>query len=465
MIRYLAILLILAMAPALAEEDALDYFYQPSLPAAQAEVNETMITLAKSGEIQNAMTLAEQLIKTAASQGEQDPLTLGKLTTNLGVLQTAAGDYEAALTTLARALELLERQGKPFSPELIGSLVTAGLAQLSMNQLDGAEDSFRRAQHLSHRDGGVFDPRQLPIINYLTVMHLRRGKSAAADREQRMLIHVAGKHYGDKSLEMLPVLKQVGHYFVTRGSAISYRAYDLVRLERHKLFSTAIDCYERAIGIIEQHYGMNDLRLLEPLRGLADARTLERSNERKVAAALLRAERIVADNPESSNLDRAKALIDIADAFIVSSDERATSYYLQAWNILQENEQTHLDAEELFAKPRRIYPKEYGSLYLEPRHARPDGEQLYAKMEYTVAVNGRARQIKVLGKNVPKDSLNLMRQRLKISRFRPRLVNGEILATDGLVLNQQFKVKGDARTDWANLKQRTPEQVQLLRLE
>ena len=215
-------------------------------------------------------------------------------------------------------------------------------------------------------------------------------------------------------------------------------------------FRDSVNLYFRAIEIIELNYGVNDLRLLTPLRGLASGRYAK--------SALLRSLEIVDSNPNSDLIDRAQALVDLGDFYITTSEkrnfrtiksqapakmskERSQETYLSAWAILQETPETQQLASSLFGSPIRLYPRMPPFLYLErtPDDA-TSGEELFANLQYDVSEDGRVQQIEVIDKNVPNKEVRLVRNILRASRYRPRIDNGELVATEALEIRQLFAV-------------------------
>jgi hypothetical protein len=279
------------------------------------------------------------------------------------------------------------------------------------------------------------------MVKYLTATNLRQRNSLAADQQQRFSLKVAVQSYGPDSIEILPTLAGLSSYFATRGSTIPLLATTELRLQRNSLFKDSINLYLRAIEIIEINYGINDLRLLPPLRGLASARLLQVSNQKYAKIALLRSLEIIDSNPNSDLTDRAQAMVDLGDLYIITSDAKAQEIYLSAWTILQETPKTQQLASSLFGSPVRLYPRNSPFLYLEhlPDAVSPDDE-LFADLQYDVSPDGRAREIEVIDRNVPNEQVRLLRQALRIARYRPRIHNGELVSTEAVQIRQLFAV-------------------------
>jgi hypothetical protein len=335
----------------------------------------------------------------------------------------------------------MAQQTNPFSRKLISGIMAKAITELYLDQYKAAEDSFRRAQHITHRQGGVYAEDQISMVSYLTTAFLKQKDPLAADQQQLFSLRIAENVHGRDSLELLPVLDRLGGYFATRGSAIPAMVTTDIRLERDNLFKTSVQMYQRSVTIIEKNFGENDLRLVQPLRGLASARMLQITNRKYAEAALERSLEIVQSNPQSDTTDRAQALIDLGDLYVITSDRRATNIYLEAWQMLQERSETIELTNALFGTPTRLFPREDRMLYLDrqPDAVEP-GTPLFVSLEYNVTPQGTVSRVKVIDRNVPNEQVRALRQKIRSSKFRPRIVDGEILTTEGLTLYQPFKV-------------------------
>lgn len=424
---------------AVADQDALQYLYEPILNEQQESMARRVSLHARNAEFDAATILSQDLLDSAEPLRDTDPTTYGQIMINHGILRVAARDYQLGLSIVERGLEFLEARSHAFNDVLINGVMAKGICQLQLGLLTEAEDTFRRAQHITHRQKGVYNEQQLPMLSYLTATNLRQRNSLAADQQQRFSLRVAEQSYGPDSTEILPALARLGSYFATRGSSIPLLAIPQLRVERDLLFKNAISMYLRAIEIIENNYGVNDLRLLPALRGLASARLLQITSRRYAEFALLRSLEIVESNPNSDLTDRAQAMVDLGDLYIINSDKKAQETYLNAWTVLQERPETQLLATSLFGSPVRLYPRYSPVLYLERTpDAAATNDELFADLQFDVSVDGRAFGIEVIGRNVPNEQVRLLRQTLRASRYRPRISDGEIVSTEALVLRQKF---------------------------
>lgn len=425
----------------LANQDTLNYFYNPTLSEQGNEMMTRMFVHARNAEFEQALTISQGLLDGAEEMQTANPEVYGAIMVNHGIVHAATEDYELALSIINRGLGYLEQQLNPFDKKLINAIMAKALTEMSTEQLEQAEDTLRRAQHIVHRQDGVYAADQLIMVNYLTANSLRRGAPSDADTQQLFSLKVAERVYGPNSEDLLPTLNRLGSYFATRGATLPIMFSSELRIERDMLFKNSINMYHRSIDIIEQTYGANDLRLIQPLRGLASARMLQITGRRYAEEALLRSLEIVRQNPDSDPTDQAQALIDLGDLYIITSDERSGEAYLDAWEILQASPETKRVAQSAFDIPIRLFPREQRTLFLDrrPDAAGPDDE-LYVNLAYNINTAGRVEAVRVLDKNVPNEQVRNLRMRVKGIRYRPRIENGELVLTEDFELRQLYRV-------------------------
>ncbi len=423
------------------DQDTLNYVYSPPLNEDAQNLMTRMFVHARNAEFDLALRLSQTLLDGAEPLQSSDPELYGKILINHGIVHSASENYELGLSIINRGLEFIEQEANPFDRTLVNALMAKAISEMSLRQLEQSEDTFRRAQHITHRQDGVYSADQLIMVNYLTATSLRRGAAAEADTQQLFSLRVAEQEYGPNSEEILPTLSRLGSYFASRGATLPLMFTSEMRVLRDTLFKHSITMYQRSIDIIEQNYGDNDLRLVTPLRGLASARMLQITGRRYAEEALLRSLDIVTSHPDSDPTDQAQALIDLGDLYIITSDPRAGENYLAAWEILQASADTQRVARSIFDMPVRLFPRAQKTLFLDrvPDAAEPGGE-LFIDLTYDITPEGRVEGIRVLDKNVPNEQVRLLRMRVKGTRYRPRIEDGELVTTENFEVRQLYQV-------------------------
>ena len=365
--------------------------------------------------------------------------TRSMLKSNLALVSYIDDQAPNALLLIDEAIRDVSQAQGPFYDQLQPMLMVRGTIQFGLSQSDQAVDSFRYAQHIAHRQDGVWASKQVTAVERLATINHLRGHLIDADREFKMLLTIDEKHYGRDSEELVPRLLQLGQYFSMRAAArllnnerLSSARRVSIQQEREELFRTSLKMFRRALQIVEATHGKNDLRLIEALQRLAQARVLH-GNGRAAERALERVLSIVSSNPSSDAPEIAQAMIQLGDLYTVTSDSRSAEMYEKAWEVLDSPEY-HAQQVETFGAPRQIFPNAPKSLRENrPSEATRAGEQLFVMGEYGIDRFGRVDNLRILQTNVSPEQRRHFRAELHSTRFRPRIVEGEAVRTDGLM--------------------------------
>ncbi len=453
-IRSCIVLLCLFALPlkAATNENVLDYFFEDIELAGtknQRLFQQTM-GLIRKGQLDNATEVAEELVNQNDKLAETQPIRFGKLLANLGILLAKQGLSEDAIATLDPASTYIESRANPYSQAVLKVTLARAVVQETLEHYEIAEESFRRAQHITHRIGGVYTTAQFDMVNHITQINLAQGKAMEADREQEFKLRISEQAYGGDSEQIVPNLLSLGAYFASRGEMIPARSSAEARYYRDSLIRRSQDLYRRAIIIIEDNYGELDLRLIEPLRGLARAKLSQKMHLGAAEHALERTLSIIEANPDTGIPDRLKAMIQLADLYTISNDRRAWDMYRAAWVLTESAKNKEQLQTEIFGEPKRLHPDIPGTLYLDqrPNAAIADiNADLFIDFGFVVTATGRVKNIEVLEANVPYFEVRYLRALLAIARYRPRIQDGDLVETQDLVMHQRFSIVEGGLTD------------------
>ena len=214
--------------------------------------------------------------------------------------------------------------------------------------------------------------------------------------------------------------------------------HDLYR--RGSIFKEADRYFRQAMAIIEVEYGKQDLRLLPMLEGIAMLRIRQGSGLSIGERALERATRIVEGSTAADPSDLATALVRLGDMYTISSDRRASANYLQAWEMLSKDPELQPRRNQLFDHPTQL---ESGlppipTLNRMPEHAGLE-DALFVEVHFSVREDGRVINVRVKDSNLPFKWRNYMKNRMDATRYRPRIVDGDAVRTEGLSHRQLFQ--------------------------
>ncbi|HJL60360.1 MAG TPA: hypothetical protein QF517_00275 [Pseudomonadales bacterium] len=451
--KYTAILLLIALFTCSSlQASPLDYLFQDldfsdeHLTSSHELLTSSHELLTSShelliGQISNsaydeARATAKKLVS-EVSDSDLDSLILAKVLANSAIIELN-WDLEEAINIVNQAIDLTEIIN-PFHKDLFGMLLIRAFAEEKLGDHTSTTDTLRRAQHISHRHDGVYTRDQLPIIKSLALINEDRGRLESADREQRFRLKISEQAYGVNAEELIPTLEELGIYFAKRGYSIP-GILGQTDMNRIKLFRFSFKMYERAIAIIEDKYGPNDLRLVSPLKGLSKAKFLLGSAKTNSRSAMERATEIISNNPTTDTPDFARAIIDLADIYTMTQDSRAYETYQHAWVLLSEKpeyEQLRYDA---FAKPKWLHHDDFRPVLKRQPVGIDESTELFVEVEFDDLENGSVKNVEIIESNVPNDKKKSFRDSVRRIKYRPRLVDGNPRVTEGLSLYQTFVV-------------------------
>jgi eukaryotic-like serine/threonine-protein kinase len=140
----------------------------------------------QQGRSQEALELLEEAAVTAEAQG-QDQRTLARVLNDLGVVQEALGDYDAASASHARALQLRTRVHGPDHRSVGVSASNLSAIHYRNGDLAGAVREAERALRILRASLGPDHQRPIIVQSNLAVFKLVQGDLAGAERDYRDL--------------------------------------------------------------------------------------------------------------------------------------------------------------------------------------------------------------------------------------------------------------------------------------
>jgi hypothetical protein len=207
---------------------------------------------------------------------------------------------------------------------------------------------------------------------------------------------------------------------------IPYR-YTLAKYyERSRLPVSAREQYEEVLKAQESRLGGSDAELLAPLREIVALELLVAQGadptERDRLAALLE------QNANASPAERGLSLALLGDWATVTGDTAAArDFYRQAWSAIQAN--PNLDVAAYFGKPTMIDFVPPLSPVDRAERSRP---YTWADivLEFDVSAEGLPSDVRVVTRDQQLTSMtSRYSRRMRETHFRPRLVDGEPVAT------------------------------------
>lgn len=394
----------------------------------------------------DAQPLAEKLVALTEEQYGADDLQLTSPLTNLATVHYRQGHYAEAIENYQRSLRILQAKSTIADKQQIIPLHGLGVAFLANKDPESAVVALKRAADLSRNTDGLFNIHQIEFIDPLINAYAATGRYAEADKEAQYALRVEEAAFGRNSVELIPRLDKLAQWF-----------------EYDRRYTSERNVYERALGILARGAPENDLRRVEPLRGIARAYRLEAfygaegadsgatfntggagapvfsdgTQQRRGEASLLAALAVVEANPPIDLNLRGAVLTDLGDWYLVTNvQRRAYDTYAEAWKAF-----AAVGNSQVLSAPRLLaYRPPISSVdrsQLDPAEAVVKVIELHL----TVDRDGRVDKATSPTTDVPDAILRSTLTAVKRARYAPRIDNGVAVPTEDVLFYEKVLVK------------------------
>ncbi len=328
----------------------------------------------------------------------------------LGLVQGELRETERAITNLVEAIEIVEAAEGEYSPTLIEYYRGLGRTYIRGGQYQQAIVTLEQAQHISQRHFGLFNVEQSPVLDDITTAYLGLGDTSEARNVQVERLDNAVRRFGAGDPRVIPFRYTLGKYY-----------------EQSRLPESAREQYVEVLKAQETQLGDGDSALLMPLRAvvaidLLVTQTADPAQRDRLAA-------LVDGNPDADAIERGLALAALGDWATVAGDAPAArGYYRQAWDVLA----TKADADAV----RRQFALPVMLDFIAPLSPVDRNERsrpyTWAEivLEFDVSADGLPADVRIVTRDESTATLQQRySRRLRETHFRPRLVDGEPVAT------------------------------------
>jgi TonB family protein len=262
---------------------------------------------------------------------------------------------------------------------------------------------------------------QVEIVYHISATLASMRRYEEAHLQQMDAMRLMERVNGTDTLEILP------HIYKYAEWLISAFQYEGGRVQ-----------YVRAMDIIRTHDSETSVLLIHPLTAIGNSYRTQKLAEGRGISALKRALEIAEAQSERDTLGVARVLRDIGDWYTAFSRVGATGEeYLQAWALLGEAEGGDALRGEWFDEPDyvlREYPSTRGLAEAGDRGA----VEGYVRVVFDVDESGKPLNAAVLESEPAGFKDSTMLRAIRRSRFRPRVVDGELTYSPGLIRNFTF---------------------------
>lgn len=376
-----------------------------SLPALRRGRN----ALLEARDFDAALNPAQTIVD--AQETERAPEYAADLAA-LGLILGELRRTDDAIEHLLDAIEIVETAEGPYAPTLVEYYRGLGRAYIKGGRYAEAIATLEQGQHISQRNFGLFNVEQSPLLDDITTAYLGLGDTTEAHKLQLERLDNAVRRFGATDARVIPFRYVLANYY-----------------QRSRLPESAREQYEEVLKAQESQLGDGDAALLAPLRELVSIDLLISQGEDPTRRDRLAS--VLEQNQDTSPVERGLSLALLGDWAIVTGDpDAARNYYRQAWAALAA--EPSVDVASVFAKPLMLdFVAPISSVDRAERRRPYVWGQIV--LEFDVSADGLPSNVRIVTRDERAATLQgRYQRRVRETHFRPRLVDGEPVATSAV---------------------------------
>lgn len=365
---------------------------------------------------------ADRLHAAEARSGPESPEVIVPVI-DLAAALLAAGDVDGSAASLGRASGLLDRYPEQDRALRLRVMLLQSDGLVRLGRLGDSNAILYKALDLANNATTIGPLERANVLERLAANEGRRGRLVRASAYVGDALELRKEHFGADSPEYAAALLRAAEWY------------------RYSLdFRREVAAEKQAVAILERKFGARDQRLAIPLIRIATARIAQRSQRDDAISALDRAMALDFSPDPDAAFMKAEVLATQADLQLVfGRPEDATPIYVRSWKTIASHDQLGTEpANQYFSRVRQLYvsvPDVIANIGM-------------IDLRYTVTPMGTVDDVHILNNSVPaSDAASLgakseagaaMWAAMRRSRYRPRIVNAEPVATPDLSFSSEF---------------------------
>lgn len=371
---------------------------------------------------EEALPWARKRVEILANQDGSSPQLLTPLL-QLTAVELQLRESSAALDTIGRAESILEKQ--PDDMLRLEFLMFKAQAYVYEYETSDAFNTYGAAVRVNKRIEPYDLLREAMIYDaYLEAAKVRgAAEKRKGDYAADKALEARERYYGKDSIDLIPGLEIYAEWCNFSSQLADER-----------------EARERIIEIISAQAGPRDLRISTQAIIIAKSHIYERKRGEAAAEVMEKARGL--DYPETSEgvAMRAQALAVSGDVQVMFGDEgEATEFYRSAWQVMADFPGMGPSvANSFFGEETRLF-------YNNPdqparsKSGQPYSERGSVTVSFTVLPNGHLDNVELQSDIASLDDAEFYKAARR-ARYRPRLVDGEPVATSGVQFRTSYGV-------------------------
>jgi len=362
----------------------------------------------------------EQLLRSNTAEYGARSLQVAEAHLDLASAQREAKDFDKAAESYLAAVEVYRSVDGPFTPLAIGPLTSLGDNYHDANDDTNAVAAYSEARTVSRRAYGLHNTEQIVLLDRMSRSLLDLNQLSEAEAQQVEALRLVQRAHEPASEEVLEAIYKYAEW-------LGDRLY----------FQLQRDQYARALRLIRQTYGDDDVRQVKALLGIGNTYREERNPASMGISALEEAVKLMEAQPERDPVAMAMALRDIGDwAVAFGKMGYSGTEYQRSWQILG----SAANGDEL----RRQWFTGANYVLYEPISPRglstdPDALSGHVTVSFDIDRAGNTNNVMLVESQPPGLKDEAVLRHIRRSRFRPVLDEGAVVVGRSLAIQVKFR--------------------------
>ncbi len=362
----------------------------------------------------------ERQLKSNISEYGARSLQTAEAQLDLANAQREKKDFDKAAETYLSAVETYRAVDGPFTPLAIGPLTSLGDNYHEADDDASAVTAYGEARTVSRRAYGLHNTQQVELLDRMSRSLLELNQFSEAEAQQVEALRLVQRAYPPGSDEVLEAIYKYAEWLGDR-----------------LFFQLQRDQYARALRMIRQIHGENDVRQVKPLLGIGNTYREERNPASMGISALEEALSLLMAQPQRDPVATAMALRDIGDwAVAFGKTGYSGTEYQRAWATLG----SAPNGDEL----RRQWFTGANYVLYEPISPRglstaPEALSGHVTVSFDIDTAGNTNNVTLVDSDPPGLKDEAVLRHIRRSRFRPVLENGAVVVGKSLAIQVKFR--------------------------
>lgn len=390
----------------------------PVEAASWLDARATIQELADAGEFTAAFKLEDTLFDLVKAEFGEASRETAQSSLFMASVYSRGAYYPEAEARILRSLDLFEQLEGPNSISLITPYVALGETYHAAGDFELALGAYDAAKTLSRREYGFLNPAQVPILEKMSDAALGMGQFYEAVQFRSDALDLFERANGRNSFETLDANFRYADWLISQGArSLADRQYSSI----YRFIASSFD----NDPWMKLHLLKTDAENLRQ-SGRTPWRFEDDPLELDEALVLMDFLDEIAE-PDLSL--RAELLVDLGDWNVAFDRSWAIDdAYLEAWSLLSEIDNGAQLRDEWFSQFEIVYLAPLDSRKLSWDEDAPWG---YLAAEFEIDEKGRADDVVFSLADPPRVLERAAKRQILNSRFRPRIVDGELVESRG----------------------------------